>query len=835
MVAALIKFIQGLTVGGDGQALIGSVGTAVVINNVDNTDIEEWWIDLLYVEPTSVLGPITPGAPVSLGHALGPTPSANFNPDIPGSYRVRILVRDIVGNTDTDIRVFSVPLANGAILPPYQDDPRPLPSIASGLPGAKPNEMNFNGQLYGWSGDSSPSRKLLNQQIRDADASLNKVKINSSDIIAGYLNDKLIPGEGLRKTTIDPSSIESLQLDLPEFQHDPYVWTSYLAPQVGYGLTLHPVTMCAPCMVTSDGNSIWVSNWAPTSGFYNQRAGRKNNVSRGPNPVGYANPWLNEQHNWPVGREQSPEDFNYPWRYTFGALYDAVADRMLLIRSTWNDGGTHELHIVEYSTDFPAVEGVATLTNITGDVPVRYINDAYIAAGYLWIWTISASYQGQVQRCSLSDLSTFTVVGTYNLIKTSQLAYDPDDHYGDGEGRFWFLANSGSHLYSVVPSTGVVTLERNFGSVPLYDGTTLLQPVFSIGYDSDRGRLWLYGVGNGPDHPSGAHGAVSFDVNPLLSNPRFAWVDNASPGDGPLSYGTAIYIPDVPGRPYGGEFWAAGMGGFYTTAVDRFIDDGITVTYQARIHTHIGPGAPATSLQRLATFGDWVYLTSTTGGSIGSGSADLIVESSSDSAGIVAFRLDNPNPYIDPERVIFGIGRVDWSRTAWAGGDLSPDQYIPNYTRVTGLSLPGVQGSVLYHNGTGWIYLPPGTNGHALITHGAGVDPSWATVFTAVIDHSLSSGTNNDVNPTDWIGAGVVRFDSPAAADITGLTAILATDVLQRKIYNIGSFNITLKHQDAGSVAANRLIIPGYADLIIAPDDVVDLFYDITTARWRVG
>jgi hypothetical protein len=103
------------------------------------------------------------------------------------------------------------------------------------------------------------------------------------------------------------------------------------------------------------------------------------------------------------------------------------------------------------------------------------------------------------------------------------------------------------------------------------------------------------------------------------------------------------------------------------------------------------------------------------------------------------------------------------------------------------------------------------------------------------INHSLASGANNDVSPTGWAGANMARLDSPAAASITGLVAVTSVDRRVKKLYNVGTYDITLKHQDTGSTAANRLIIPGATDLVLAPNDVVDVSYDLTTARWRVG
>ena len=100
----------------------------------------------------------------------------------------------------------------------------------------------------------------------------------------------------------------------------------------------------------------------------------------------------------------------------------------------------------------------------------------------------------------------------------------------------------------------------------------------------------------------------------------------------------------------------------------------------------------------------------------------------------------------------------------------------------------------------------------------------------------LAAGDNDDVTPTDWDLAFGVRATSVADAGITGLVALTGSGkILFKKLYNAGSYNLTLRHQNAGSLAANRLIIPGGADLILAPNDVVDLFYDTVSQRWRVG
>lgn len=71
----------------------------------------------------------------------------------------------------------------------------------------------------------------------------------------------------------------------------------------------------------------------------------------------------------------------------------------------------------------------------------------------------------------------------------------------------------------------------------------------------------------------------------------------------------------------------------------------------------------------------------------------------------------------------------------------------PQWNDVSGLP-SGVQGDVAYHNGTAWVVLNAGTSGQVFTTQGAGANPIWAT------SSSFPSGTQGDVvyyNGTDWV------------------------------------------------------------------------------------
>jgi hypothetical protein len=55
----------------------------------------------------------------------------------------------------------------------------------------------------------------------------------------------------------------------------------------------------------------------------------------------------------------------------------------------------------------------------------------------------------------------------------------------------------------------------------------------------------------------------------------------------------------------------------------------------------------------------------------------------------------------------------------------------------------------------------------------------------------------------------------------------------QLRIIALGD-DLTIKHEDTGSSAVNRIRVPSGEDIVLTTDDLVDLEYDPITARWRV-
>lgn len=93
----------------------------------------------------------------------------------------------------------------------------------------------------------------------------------------------------------------------------------------------------------------------------------------------------------------------------------------------------------------------------------------------------------------------------------------------------------------------------------------------------------------------------------------------------------------------------------------------------------------------------------------------------------------------------------------------------------------------------------------------------------------LSASQNNYV-PGNY---DVLRLASTSAVNITGIAAGVKGRKL--RIFNVGSYVITLVHQSGSSLAANRFAFVNSISFIIPPSGNVLLYYDATTLRWIGG
>lgn len=105
-----------------------------------------------------------------------------------------------------------------------------------------------------------------------------------------------------------------------------------------------------------------------------------------------------------------------------------------------------------------------------------------------------------------------------------------------------------------------------------------------------------------------------------------------------------------------------------------------------------------------------------------------------------------------------------------------------------------------------------------------------ADVANVVATNSAITSNQNDYP----LGSGdIIRISSNAARDITGIVATSDGDA--RLLINVGSFDITLKHQHASSTAANRFICAGASDFTLSAGATTPVVYDGTSGGWRVG
>src|SRR5512137_926188 len=89
----------------------------------------------------------------------------------------------------------------------------------------------------------------------------------------------------------------------------------------------------------------------------------------------------------------------------------------------------------------------------------------------------------------------------------------------------------------------------------------------------------------------------------------------------------------------------------------------------------------------------------------------------------------------------------------------------------------------------------------------------------------------NDYSPTGLIDVTVLRVSSDAPRNITGLATGANGRLLV--LMNGGSFPITLVHDSASSIAANRFYLENNANAIIAPNSGLILVYCGDSSRWR--
>ena len=163
------------------------------------------------------------------------------------------------------------------------------------------------------------------------------------------------------------------------------------------------------------------------------------------------------------------------------------------------------------------------------------------------------------------------------------------------------------------------------------------------------------------------------------------------------------------------------------------------------------------------------------------------------------------------------------------------------YPRFNGSGLRLASGALTFRTGQTWqgsddVGITWGASGTMRVSNASTGGGSFA--FTSNSPAAFTADQNDLV----LNGSAFQRLSGTAARNITGIAPPSGSHVDGRmiRLYNVGSFNLTLKHNSASSTAANRFYNVQAIDIIVGANDYAELIYDGTNngsgaAGWRVA
>jgi hypothetical protein len=537
---ALLKFTQGTKVG-DGQALIVTAGTPVLVENSQGAlDLGSWKIELLYAPFGSV--EFTLAAVVKASSSAATAPVWTFTPDagVPGTYRIRLTVYSgaaFSGTTDVDIRnVIIRTFRRGLFIPPPQLNPLPLPTTGAG---SKPNELNVDGQPFGWAGGTS-SPKILNDLFLELDDTLGLPELGPE-----YVNYGLVVSSA------------------------PMTWVgqgfeyggAFYIPESTQKLYYQDVEWCGITVV-------------PVS--YEYKNSKRTHEVR-------------QSYQWP--------DFvkygSYPlWSSSYSVINthtlidDEDNDRWIAVcylQINLSDGQGNQVTYRNAEYDFrilnrgEPLEWTSTVRASGLDSAYGSLAAAYSLGGYLWFLTYNKTY-----RCALNDLGNVTQIESgVGHNNSSNWYYDPRDIYGDGEGRIIRSMDSFGKLQLMRPSDYTVTHLFTF---PSDSATFQFYQVKVQGYDAASDRLWLVCSGYVSSVYSTYVVTVTLNRSTLLFEDIRA-VNIGSICSTPYDVGRGEYSPDLGLCVMNGKL--PGGSGSYSWVL-RAVDSGSAISFTSHNNTENG-------------------------------------------------------------------------------------------------------------------------------------------------------------------------------------------------------------------------------------------------------
>lgn len=104
-----------------------------------------------------------------------------------------------------------------------------------------------------------------------------------------------------------------------------------------------------------------------------------------------------------------------------------------------------------------------------------------------------------------------------------------------------------------------------------------------------------------------------------------------------------------------------------------------------------------------------------------------------------------------------------------------------------------------------------------------------------VIRPAQLTANTNDWSPTGLSNARYIFVSTDASRDLTGIDAQYFNTGQRITLVNVGTQNLVLKHNNAGSAVANRFFLTGAADVTVPTFGSTTVIYDRFNAFWRMA
>lgn len=167
--------------------------------------------------------------------------------------------------------------------------------------------------------------------------------------------------------------------------------------------------------------------------------------------------------------------------------------------------------------------------------------------------------------------------------------------------------------------------------------------------------------------------------------------------------------------------------------------------------------------------------------------------------------------------------------SAWNINSLSLTLSGGTATDIATLRLSGMTTSTLGGALTSTLHI----TGREVLNGSLNLGPISPAALAGDVNDYTGMGTGNSQRSVVRVTSDDLGARTITGFDIGATVASRVNDTIW--ITNVGTVdNIILAHQNAGSAAANRIISPTGADYTLNPDESAFLWYDDTTARWRI-